>query len=276
MGDRILEEEKGKTRTLRSILDACREGEIDLETAERELNLFSIEKLSEIAAIDPSRHLRRGVPEVVLADSKSPEEAAEIALALFRKNGYAFLTRVDSLRWREIVDAFEQNDIRAVMHYNEKGRTLIIRDENTPQSTYWGKVGIITAGTSDIPVAEEAREACEFMGCEVIRAYDIGISALHRLFSPLIKMLEKGVSVIVVAAGMEGALPSVVSGLVPVPVIGVPTPIGYGFGGRGEAALKAMLQSCSPGLVVVNIGNGFGAGITAALIARQARGKSKK
>lgn len=256
-----------RTRTLQSILQAYKEGRIDLKTAEREMNLFSIEKLREIASIDPSRHLRRGVPEVVLADSKSVKDTVKIALSLLERNGYVFLTRVNMELYQELVEAVKGEE-RLVIRYNELGRTLIITEKDEPLSS-GGKVGIITAGTSDIPVAEEAREACEFMGCEVVRAYDVGISALHRLFSPLIEMIEYGVSVVIVVAGMEGALPSVISSLISVPVIGIPTSVGYGFGGKGEAALKAMLQSCSPGVVVVNIDNGFGAGITAALIARQ-------
>jgi NCAIR mutase (PurE)-related protein len=132
-------------------------------------------------------------------------------------------------------------------------------------------VGLLTAGTSDIPVAEEAALVMEHMGCRVERGYDVGVAGLHRLAEPLARMVKSGVDVLVVCAGMEGALPSVVTGLVDVPVIGVPTSTGYGLGGDGTAALLSMLQTCSPGLVVVNIDNGVGAGATAALIARGAR-----
>jgi len=132
-------------------------------------------------------------------------------------------------------------------------------------------VGLLTAGTADIPVAEEAALVIEHMGCRVERAYDVGVAGLHRLTEPLARLVEAEVDVLVVVAGMEGALPSVVAGLVDVPVIGVPTSTGYGLGGDGTAALYAMLQSCSPGLVVVNIDNGVGAGAAAALIARRRR-----
>jgi hypothetical protein len=135
---------------------------------------------------------------------------------------------------------------------------------------------VLAAGTADIPVAEEAAVAAEVMGCEVLKAYDVGIAGIHRLFEPLRKMIERGVSALVVVAGMEGALPSVTSSLVDVPVIGVPTSIGYGVGAEGIGALVTMLQTCSPKLAVVNIDNGFGAGIFAALIARQAGVSSKK
>jgi NCAIR mutase (PurE)-related protein len=132
-----------------------------------------------------------------------------------------------------------------------------------------GRIGVITAGTSDVPVAEEARLVAEEMGCAVATLYDAGVAGLHRLLGPLGEMLEGGVGALVICAGMDGALPSVVAGLAPVPVIGVPTSIGYGAGGKGRAALLSMLQTCVPGLSVVNIDNGAGAGATAALIANR-------
>ena len=132
-----------------------------------------------------------------------------------------------------------------------------------------GQVGVISAGTSDIPVAEEAALIAEEMGCQVTCIYDVGVAGLHRLVNPLRDLLARGTDAIIVAAGMDGALPSVVAGLVPVPVIGLPTSIGYGMGGKGVAALLAMLQTCAPGLSVVNIDNGVGAGITAAMIANR-------
>lgn len=130
------------------------------------------------------------------------------------------------------------------------------------------KIGIITAGTSDIPVGEEAKVIVEQGGCKAITSYDVGVAGIHRLFPQIAKMIEERVCVIIVCAGMEGALPSVVAGLVDVPIIGVPTSIGYGIGGKGKAALYAMLQSCAPGLAVVNIDNGFGAGVFALTIAK--------
>jgi NCAIR mutase (PurE)-related protein len=132
-----------------------------------------------------------------------------------------------------------------------------------------GRVAVLTAGTSDVPYAEEAEVIATEMGCEVFSAYDVGVAGIHRLAEPLQAIRKRRADVVVVAAGMDGALPSVVSGLVDVPVIGLPTPIGYGLGGGGVAALLTMLQTCSPGLTVVNIGNGIGAGATAALIANR-------
>ncbi len=129
---------------------------------------------------------------------------------------------------------------------------------------------MLAAGTVDVAVAEEAATMCEAMGVAVVRAYDVGVAGLHRLSGPLEQLREAQVAAVVVAAGMEGALPSVVAGLLDAPVIGLPTSVGYGLGGGGEAALLGMLQSCTPGLVVVNIDNGIGAGAAAALIARRA------
>ena len=144
----------------------------------------------------------------------------------------------------------------------------IYRPDYVHRST-GGQVGVISAGTSDIPVAEEAALMAEEMGCEVTCIYDVGVAGLHRLVAPLKELITRGTDVIIVAAGMDGALPSVIAGLVAVPVIGLPTSIGYGLGGKGVAALLAMLQTCAPGLTVVNIDNGVGAGITAAMIANR-------
>jgi hypothetical protein len=132
-----------------------------------------------------------------------------------------------------------------------------------------GHIGVLTAGAGDIPVAEEARLVAEEMGCRVTTIYDVGVAGIHRLFGPLSDLLTSDVAALVVCAGMDGALPSVVAGLAHVPVIGCPTSIGYGAGGKGRAALLAMLQTCAPGLTVVNIDNGVGAGATAALLANQ-------
>ena len=132
-----------------------------------------------------------------------------------------------------------------------------------------GKIGILCGGTSDIPIAEEAKITAEFIGCDVITAYDVGVAGIHRLFAPLKNMIKNKVCCIIVLAGMEGALPSVVAGLTDVPVIGVPISVGYGVGAGGSSALHSMLSSCSPGLTVVNIDNGFGAACFASLIAKQ-------
>jgi NCAIR mutase (PurE)-related protein len=161
--------------------------------------------------------------------------------------------------------AFQEDTVRV----HEVARAMVIyRPDYVPVRT-GGHVGVISAGTSDVPVAEEAALIAEEMGCQVTCIYDVGVAGLHRLFEPLRDLLAHDVDVVIVAAGMDGALPSVVAGFVPVPVIGLPTSIGYGLGGKGVAALLSMLQTCAPGLSVVNIDNGVGAGITAALIANR-------
>lgn len=147
---------------------------------------------------------------------------------------------------------------------------IVLRTAAYEPPTTYGTVGIVSAGTSDLPAAEEAAAVCRAMGCSVSMVTDVGVAGLHRLFEPLKAMLDRGVEAIIVAAGMDGALPSVIAGLVDVPVVGLPTAVGYGMGGNGEAALLSMLQTCAPGLAVVNIDNGVGAGAMAALIARRA------
>ena len=149
-----------------------------------------------------------------------------------------------------------------IFDYNRRAKILVIRKQIAKKDPV-AKIGIITAGTSDINIAEEARVIVEEGGCETITSYDIGVAGIHRLFPQIAHMVKEGVRAFIVCAGMEGALPSVVAGLVDVPVIGVPTSIGYGVGEGGRVALDAMLQSCAPGIAVVNIDNGFGAGVFA-------------
>jgi len=155
---------------------------------------------------------------------------------------------------------------------NERARMVVLKDKGFKVSRTGGKIGIVSAGTSDIPVAEEAKAVAEEMGCEVLTAYDVGVAGLHRLFPPLKEMITEGVDVMVVVAGREAALTSVVAGLVEVPVIGVPTSIGYGFGSGGTSALMSMLQACPLGIAVVNIDGGVAAGAMAALIANRVAG----
>jgi len=156
------------------------------------------------------------------------------------------------------------------VEHDPRSRVVVARRADAPPPEVRGAVGVLAAGTSDVAVAGEAVAMIRAMEVDALTAFDVGVAGLHRLSGPLEEMRAAGVGAVVVAAGMEGALPSVVAGLVAVPVIGLPTSSGYGFGGRGEAALMGMLQSCSPGLAVVNIDNGVGAGATAALIARGA------
>ncbi len=212
---------------------------------------------------DPGREFRKGVPEVVLGETKETEQIVAMAQGLLAGTGRAIISRVRPAAWMVLQEAFRDYSIRV----REAAHAMVIYRPDYVQRSTGGKVGVISAGTSDIPVAEEAALIAEEMGCQVTCIYDVGVAGLHRLMRPLRDLLTTGVDSIIVAAGMDGALPSVVAGLVPVPVIGLPTSIGYGIGGKGIAALLAMLQTCAPGLSVVNIDNGVGAGITAAMIA---------
>jgi len=260
---------KGKKLDLsvEDVLRRLKAGDLTIEEVKRKLAAFNIRQISELARLDTRRAHRIGVPEVVLAEGKSPEAVARTAKKMAEESGYALVTRVTEEHLKGL-RAMLSRDFK--LDYNERARTVVVKRVGYVFPKV-GRVGVLAAGTADIPVAEEAAVAAEIMGCEVVKAYDVGIAGIHRLFEPLRKMTDEGVSAVVAVAGMEGALPSVVASLVDVPVIGVPTSVGYGVGIKGLGALMTMLQTCSPKLVVVNIDNGFGAGVFAALIARQSR-----
>jgi NCAIR mutase (PurE)-related protein len=217
------------------------------------------------AQLDFHREARAGIPEIVLADVKTDEQIFRITRAFLERTGRALLTRLRPETMTRLTEEFAD----CVIDPREVARAAVISTPDYERPDTGGKVGILTAGTSDVPVAEEARLVAEAMGCQVQTLYDVGVAGLHRLVGPLRELLLNDVAALVVCAGMDGALPSVVAGLAPVPVIGVPTSIGYGAGGKGRAALLSMLQTCAPGLTVVNIDNGVGAGATAALIANR-------
>jgi pyridinium-3,5-biscarboxylic acid mononucleotide synthase len=218
---------------------------------------------------DLERHLRKGVPEVIIADRKTVGQSLDIARRFLQASGRAILSRIPADLEERLRTEFEG---QAELEWLPGPRAAVLRrpDHLREIEGSGGRVGVITAGTSDIPYAEEAALICREMGCQVHTVYDVGVAGLHRLWEPLRHLLGKTeVDVLIVAAGMDGALPSVVSGLVDVPVIGLPTSVGYGMGGKGEAALLSMLQTCSPGMAVVNIDNGVGAGAMAGLIANR-------
>jgi len=222
----------------------------------------------QFATPDFERTRRKGVPEVILADRKPVDQTLDIARAFLSRTGRAILSRVGPELETRLRSEFAAE---AELEWIAPPRAAVLRHPDFVPPRTDGRVGVLTAGTSDIPVAEEAALMCREMGCVVHTAYDVGVAGLHRLFEPLRTMLEEiQVDALIVVAGMDGALPSVVAGLVDVPVIGVPTSVGYGIGGDGVAALYAMLQTCAPGLSVVNIDNGIGAGAVAGLIANRA------
>jgi hypothetical protein len=251
---------------LRELLEKLVKGQISIDEAEKLLKILAIEEVGNLARIDVSRQFRKGIPEVIFAEGKAPEEVAEIALSMLNEKGRAMISRAT----KEQISAIEKAAPKdTFLQVNDKARIAVIKKKGFEVKRTGGKVGILTAGTSDIPVAEEAQVMAEEMGCEVVTAYDVGVAGIHRLFSPLKEMLEKDVDVIIVVAGREGALPSVVAGMVDVPIIAVPTSIGYGFGEKGLSALMAMLQACPLGLAVVNINSGIAAGAVATLIANR-------
>ena len=227
-----------------------------------------LECLGDFARPDVSRWARKGVPEVVLADRKTAEQSVAIAHRFLETEGRAIISRVGP----EVEGALRRHFTPPVLiEWQPEPRAMVLRQPGFAVRPTGGRVGVMTAGTSDIPVAAEAALLCREMGCEVHSVHDVGVAGLHRLFEPLQHLLtEARVDVLIVAAGMDGALPSVVSGLVDVPVIGLPTSIGYGYGGQGVSALMSMLQTCAPGLAVVNIDNGIGAGAIAGVIANRA------
>jgi NCAIR mutase (PurE)-related protein len=241
---------------LKEILDDYKKGEVDQEATLRLLSKLPYEDL-EFARIDHHRSLRRGFPEVIYGATKSAPQIVDIIRAMRAWDAEVLVTRVDESKATAIVA-----EIPAAC-YHPLARALVLSGK-TPQPPGNGTIQVICAGSSDVPVAEEAALTAELMGNRVERFYDVGVAGLHRLLG-IWEDLQRG-SVYVVVAGMEGALPSVVSGLVARPVIAVPTSIGYGASFGGLAALLGMLNSCSPGIAVVNIDNGFGAGYMAAII----------
>jgi hypothetical protein len=221
--------------------------------------------LSQLARPDHSRAARTGMPEVILAQGKTTAQCLAIAAALLEQEGRALLSRATP----ELLAALHERFPGQVQ--SSSSSTAVVRQAGHSVASSGGRVGLLAAGTSDIPAAEEAALLCRELGCSLQSAYDVGVAGLHRLHGPLREMLAAPpVDVLIVAAGMDGALPSVVAGLVAVPVIGLPVSNGYGMGGGGVAALLSMLQCCAPGLAVVNIDNGVGAGAMAARIANQA------
>ncbi|MFX1433793.1 MAG: nickel pincer cofactor biosynthesis protein LarB [Promethearchaeota archaeon] len=253
---------------MREILKKLLEKKCSVEEAEKFLKANLIEEVGDLAKLDIFRKTRTGVVEVVYAENKTPQMVSEIASSFLKTNRFTIVSRFNEQQKQFLKKEFENSD-NYVLKTNELAKIMIIKEKNYEFQKKGGVVGIITAGSSDIPVAEEAKVIAESMGCSVITSYDLGIAGIHRIFSPLSEMIKKGVHVIIVCAGMEGTLPGVVAALVDVPVIGVPISSGYGLGEKGTGALTTMLQSCSPGLTVVNIDNGFGAGASAALIANR-------
>jgi pyridinium-3,5-biscarboxylic acid mononucleotide synthase len=243
---------------LRRLLDGVRSGSVTPDSALEQLRSLPFESVADFARLDHHRTLRCGFPEVIFAQGKTPSQVVQIFKRLAERNDRVLATRVTPEMYAAVRDELPEAT------YNPAARILLLdRDPDRPKVP---GVLVATGGTADIPVAEEAALTAELMDNAVVRLYDVGVAGLHRLLSQA-DALQKA-RVIVVVAGMEGALPSVVAGLVAVPVVAVPTSVGYGASFNGLAALLSMLNSCANGISVVNIDNGFGAGYLAALINR--------
>jgi NCAIR mutase (PurE)-related protein len=244
--------------SLRALLDGVRSGATSTEEALERLRLLPYEDLG-FATLDHHRALRHGFPEVVFCQGKTPAHAAEIVERLAARSGVVLATRATPETYAAVQARVPD------AQYHELARAITVR--RGEQGTRVEGVAVVSAGTADLPVAEEAVLTAEMMGHAVDRIYDVGVAGLHRLLARLEQL--RRARVVVVVAGMEGALPSVVAGLLDVPVIAVPTSVGYGASFGGLSALLTMLNSCASGIAVVNIDNGFGAGTLAAMINRR-------
>jgi NCAIR mutase (PurE)-related protein len=242
---------------LRQLLEEVRGGGLPVETALQRLRHLPFEDLG-FAKVDHHRALRHGMPEVIFAKGKTPAQVVTIAAHLLEMSKNLLITRAD-----QKMAAVVKRKFRKAEYFSLSGAIRVWGDRTLRGK---GKIAVVCAGTSDIPVAEEARVTAEVMGNEVDAIYDVGVAGIHRLMSNRERLTEA--RVVVAVAGMEGALASVVGGLVSCPVIAVPTSIGYGASFNGLAALLAMLNSCASNVTVVNIDNGFGAGYVASLINR--------
>ena len=243
---------------VKNLLIGVKSGEVPVEEAIDRLKSLPYLDLG-FAVVDTHRALRQGFPEVIMGEGKEPRDILGIIESLRKTGNTILVTRVDTEKARAIREQLPE------MTYNERARSLVlVEGEITMRGR--GDIMVVSAGTSDIPVAEEAAVVCELMGNRTERLWDVGVAGIHRLMNHVGRL--QSANVLVVAAGMEGALPSVIGGIVERPVVAVPTSVGYGAGFGGLSALLGMLNSCAAGVCVVNIDNGFGAGYVASLINR--------
>jgi NCAIR mutase (PurE)-related protein len=243
---------------LRTLLEQVRAGAVDIDAALERLRHLPYEDLG-FAKVDHHRALRHGMPEVIFGKGKTPDQVSAIVRTLLATSQNVLVTRAD----QQIAERLQSEHKENVEYFPASGAVRFWRDRS-PRGK--GKIAVVCAGTSDLPVAEEAQITAEVMGNEVDAIHDVGVAGIHRLMQNRERLTEA--RVVIVCAGMEGALPSVIGGLVSVPVIAVPTSIGYGASFHGLAALLGMLNSCASNVTVVNIDNGFGAGYSASLMNR--------
>ena len=255
------------TEEIKKILEDVANNKLDTVTAYNQIKKSMLINVQDVVKFDHYRESRTGVPEVVYAENKTVETCLAIIDKVLQKKKVVLFTRLTTEQKKIFREKFSNTPF-ILCDMDDLGNTAIFykKDFSFPKITE-SKIGIITAGTSDIPVAKEAEAVLKVMGIETISYYDIGVAGLHRLMDPLENILKNNVDALITIAGMEGALPSVVAGLVDIPVIAVPVSVGYGVKPAGEVALLSMLSSCSPGIGVVNIDAGFNAGALAGLIA---------
>jgi hypothetical protein len=258
--------ERRPPSSLERAVEKLRRGTLTPQEFLQEVAPYAVHDVGDVARIDTGRHARIGVPEAVLAEGKGDATLAAVVRVAVGESGRCLVTRLSPARGRKLARALR--GIQVELYPTAHGAVCSDGKARAPSSG--GRVAILTAGSSDLRAAGEAQLAAEELGCEVTIFPDVGVAGIHRLFPAVRKIEEDGVHAVIVAAGMDGALPSVVGGLVSVPTIGLPISTGYGVGGRGVAALMAILQSCAPGVAVVNIDNGYGAGVLAAKIANLA------
>jgi len=263
-------------QSVAEILNLVKEGKLSTKKAEALLKLDALVVIDEIAKLDYNRFTRRGVPEIIYAEAKSVAQITAIVKVLARK-----LSREKARQEPAIISKVRKDQVdpvkRAIgefsalqLQYFPEARIIAFIRKDAGKNKNKGRVALLAAGTSDIPALNESEVLLHLLGCQTIRFNDVGVGALHRLIEPLRKIYEFDPDAIIVAAGMEAALPSVVAGLSSVPVVGLPVSVGFGYGRGGESALMGMLQACSLGIAVVNIDGGVAAGIIAWLIASRA------
>ncbi len=243
-----------ENKKIKQILKSVQEGTLDLSAAMKQLRDFPYEDVG-VAKVDHHRELRHGIPEVIFAKGKELEDIKVIAEAMIIKSGKLLITKATKDIYHCVHALCKKNKIKAE-YYEKSG---VISAGGKKKKT--GLVAVLSAGTSDMPVVEEAVATASFLGSKTVSVHDVGVAGLHRVVNA--RKVFNDANVLIVAAGMEGALPSVIGGMTDKPIIAVPTSVGYGTGFGGITALFAMLNSCVPGIAVMNIDNGFGAGVLA-------------
>jgi NCAIR mutase (PurE)-related protein len=251
---------------IRNVLKQVKENKISLTRAEQLIRFNAIDELSNIAKLDSGRLARRGFPEVILAEGKSPRVFEKILDRSLSNQKLVFVSRADSFKLRAIERKLPTS---WKAHFGQISGCAVIRSISYRPSKIRARIGIVTAGSSDLRVAEEAMMFLRATGCDVKLTSDVGIAGLQRTLDVSKWVVRERIRLLIVIAGMDGALPSILAGLLDIPIIAVPSSSGYGLGGKGVGALLTMLQSCAGGVAVLNIDNGAGAAMFASLVARQ-------